>query len=178
MFRTLGYLKAGTPRQRAVYQAIATLDVMNRWSAYSPTLCGTIPIGIDVDTSDIDIVMHINRSNFTEVEAEMTRLYGHYDDFRVKRFEVRGEPTIKANFIYKGYEFELFGQPKCVTKQNAYLHMLIEATLLKQKPLLRRQIIRLKNLGLKTEPAFCMMLGLEGDAYEQLLKYGRDHQII
>ncbi|MDQ0207706.1 DUF4269 domain-containing protein [Alkalicoccobacillus murimartini] len=178
MFRTLSYLKAGTPKQRDVYDAIETLEVMKTWSAYSPTLCGTVPIGIDVDTSDLDIVMYIDEDHFTEVEAEMTRLYGQYEEFRVKRYEVRGIPTIKANFVYRQYEFELFGQPRCVTKQNAYLHMLIEATLLKQKPLLRRQIIRLKNLGLKTEPAFCKVLGLEGDSYEQLLKYGREHQII
>ncbi|TSB47586.1 DUF4269 domain-containing protein [Alkalicoccobacillus porphyridii] len=178
MFRTLDYLMSGTPRQRAVFQAIDTLGVMRTWSDYSPTLCGTIPIGIDVSTSDLDIVMEIHERDFSRVEEMMIEEYGYLEGFRMKKMEVKKVPTIKVNFIYKYYQFELFGQPKCVTKQHAYLHMVIEAYLLKQRPLLRRKIIHLKTLGVKTEPAFCTMLGLQGDPYEQLLQYGREHRII
>lgn len=178
MFRTLDYLKVGTPRQRAVYQAIDSLRIMETWSDYQPTLCGTIPIGIDVNTSDLDICMHVQEDHFPEVKANMIQYYSHLRGFRIKEYTIQDVPTLKVNFVYQNYEFELFGQPTCVTKQNAYLHMLIEDKLLKQQPLLRRKIIRLKRMGVKTEPAFCMMLGLQGDAYEQLLKYGREHQFI
>ncbi|HRF37192.1 MAG TPA: DUF4269 domain-containing protein, partial [Saprospiraceae bacterium] len=55
--------------------------------------------------------------------------------------------------------------------QNAYRHLLIEARLLEERgPEFRQQIIELKQQGVKTEPAFARLLGLEGDAYEALLR--------
>jgi len=51
--------------------------------------------------------------------------------------------------------------------------MLIEHKLLSTKgEKFRQDIIDLKNQGYKTEPAFAKLLGLGGDAYEELLKLG------
>jgi hypothetical protein len=36
---------------------------------------------------------------------------------------------------------------------------------------LREKVINLKLSGLKTEPAFCQVLGIAGDPYEELLKF-------
>ncbi len=49
--------------------------------------------------------------------------------------------------------------------------MLIEYKLLLEKgEEFRKEIISLKKQGYKTEPAFAKLLGVEGNAYEGLLK--------
>lgn len=49
--------------------------------------------------------------------------------------------------------------------------MLVEHQILAQKGKdFRAKIIDLKKMGIKTEPAFAQLLGLQGDPYKSLLK--------
>ncbi|WP_127499241.1 DUF4269 domain-containing protein [Paenibacillus glycanilyticus] len=165
----------GKVNQRA-YEVVDRLGIMRDLAAYTPVLCGTIPIAIDVEGSDLDIAMEVyDVESFRE---RVALLYGQHEDFRWKEKRIRDLPVYKANFRYEGFEFELFGQPVPVTKQHAYLHMVVEAELLKRNPDLRARVIRLKSQGIKTEPAFAQLLGLEGDPYEALLELGRALRII
>lgn len=56
--------------------------------------------------------------------------------------------------------------------------MLIEYQLMQEYPMLKESVIELKQQGIKTEPAFCEILGLEGDPYEKLLEFGIEKGII
>lgn len=176
MFTTIEYLKLGTDKQRRAYHVICQLGIMKDLAAYTPVLCGTIPLRIDLPNSDLDIIMEV--SDFEHFQQQATMLYGKNELFTLKRLTIREIPVIKANFFFQGFEFELFGQPQPVHKQYAYLHMVIQHRLLETIPSLREQIILLKKQGYKTEPAFCMILGLEGDSYEKLLEYGKEKGII
>ena len=50
--------------------------------------------------------------------------------------------------------------------------MIIEHKILQENDeKFRRDIIKLKERGLKTEPAFAKLLGLEGNPYQALLDY-------
>lgn len=55
-------------------------------------------------------------------------------------------------------------------RSNAYRHMLVEARVLR---LLggefMRRVVELKEKGVKTEPAFARLLGLDGDPYVAVL---------
>ncbi|GKT33655.1 Protein of unknown function DUF4269 like protein, partial [Aduncisulcus paluster] len=57
-------------------------------------------------------------------------------------------------------------------KQNAYRHMVIEHRLLTlesdKAEILKEKITELKSGGTKTEPAFAMLLGLQGNPYQAL----------
>ncbi|MDX8046861.1 GNAT family N-acetyltransferase [Gracilibacillus sp. S3-1-1] len=169
----MSYLRKGTITQQKAYVAIKKLGVMDDFKAHNPTLCGTIPIDIATADSDLDIVMEVN--NLERFEQRLLSLYRHLDSFTLKSTKIRGNHVVKANFFYQGFEFELFAQSQPVTKQYAYLHMLIEYNILQEMPELKKDIVLLKQQGLKTEQAFCNVLHLAGeDPYEALLAYGRE----
>ncbi|MFO1444036.1 DUF4269 domain-containing protein [Bacillus sp. Bva_UNVM-123] len=171
MFQTIEYLNGGNERQQKAYSVIKTLGVMKDLADFQPVLCGTIPIGIDVEGSDLDIIFEVN--DFPPFRAKVESLYHDKQDFRIKETKIRNLPVLKANFMFGDFEFELFAQPQPVFKQYAYIHMLIEYHLMKEIPQLREKVIGLKQQGYKTEPAFCIALGLEGDPYEKLIEFAR-----
>ncbi len=170
MFQTIDYLKNGNERQQKAYLAIRSLGIMNDLEEFTPLLCGTIPIGIDIEGSDLDIILEVH--DFTSFKEKVEALYQDKQEFKIKQTEIRGLPVLMTNFMFDGIEFELFGQPQPVLEQYAYIHMLIEYQLMKETPQLRDKVIALKQGGYKTEPAFCKALGLEGDPYEALIKFG------
>ncbi|MFA9559632.1 DUF4269 domain-containing protein [Evansella sp. AB-rgal1] len=177
MFQTIDYLFSGNSKQQEAYSVIQELNLMNDLSEFNPIVCGTIPIEIDIEGSDLDIILNVN--HFLSFENKVTKLYKNYEKFVLKRTNSRKSPVIKANFLYQGFEFELFGQAQPVTKQYAYLHMIIEYKLMIQFPEMKEKVIHFKQKGVKTERAFCQVLGLKGeDAYETLLAYGRKHALI
>lgn len=166
----------GNEKKRLAYEAIEELGLMKDLSEYNPILCGTLPIDLALSNSDLDIILEVY--DLRLFEKQVCHLYSTYEGFTLKRTRIRDKPVIKANFLYKGFEFELFGQPQPSHKQYAYLHMVIEDYLMKQIPSLRERVILLKQQGCKTEPAFCKILGLEGDPYEALIVYGESQGII
>ncbi|MBC5636468.1 DUF4269 domain-containing protein [Ornithinibacillus sp. BX22] len=172
MFDSLKVLKAGSKRQQKAYDAIRKLNVLQDLAPYHPVLCGTLPLGIDVEQSDLDIIMEVH--DYQGFTKKLISLYQDKKDFRWKETEIRGERVIKANFHYFGFDFELFGQAVPTDKQNAYRHMVIEHKLLEEYPQIKEQVIQLKQQGVKTEPAFCQVLGIQGnDPYKDLLVYGK-----
>ncbi|MBM7094411.1 DUF4269 domain-containing protein [Bacillus sp. H-16] len=118
-------------------------------------------------------------SDFAQWENQVKDTFGHLAGFRIKHSSNRDTPFSKANFFYSGFEFELFGQDVPVTRQNAYLHMLVEQALLNENPDMKNEIRKLKANGLRTEAAFCKVLGLsKKDPYTELLNYGKSRGLI
>ena len=101
----------GNEKQQ-IYDVLNSLNIMEDLALYNPVLCGTIPIRIDTPQSDfLDIVMEVY--NFDVFEQEMRSLYGSYGGFNIKE-KIKGTESIKVNFEFEGFEFELFAQPKPV----------------------------------------------------------------
>jgi hypothetical protein len=167
MFKSIHYLKSGNEKQRHALRAMTELGIFEDMAEYNPVLCGTVPIGIDVDGSDLDIVMEVH--DFIRFSNTAVSLYQGFEGFACKEKILKSIPTIKVNFFFGGFQFELFGQPVPVEQQNAYRHMLVEHYLLTKYPKIKQDVIMLKKQGIKTEPAFARILGLEGDPYEELL---------
>ena len=176
MFETIDYLQFGNKKQKDAYSSIKKLGIMQNLTKYTPILCGTFPIGIDIVSSDLDIIMNV--AEFSAFEKKVTTMYGKKKEFTLKKISIRNVPVIKVNFKYAGFEFELFGQHQPVKEQFAYHHLVIENSVLKHFPNFKEEVIRLKRQGIKTEPAFCKLLGLEGDPYIALLEYGKQKEII
>ncbi|TDQ28794.1 DUF4269 domain-containing protein [Tenacibaculum caenipelagi] len=171
-FKDISYLKRGTSRQKEAYKVLIELDFFEFLKEFNPILVGTIPIDIDLESSDLDIVCQSeNHEEFIKIVSEK---YGELSGFEVKTIpSYKNLKTIIVTFKYKTFPIEIFVQNKPSEQQDSYLHMLIEYEVLLEKDKeFKSKIIALKKQGVKTEPAFAKLLGLEGNPYEALLNYG------
>ena len=166
------YLKLGNERQKNTYSVLDKLKIFKILREYDPTLVGTIPIEIDISESDLDIICEVY--DLEEFEELVIKSFNKYDNFHIKRQTVKGLLTSISYFGYSNFLIEIFGQPKPVIEQNGYRHMIVEKKLLEiSGESARKQIIKLKKLGLKTEPAFAKYFNLKGDPFDELLKLSR-----
>ncbi|MBV8328383.1 DUF4269 domain-containing protein [Chryseobacterium sp.] len=171
-FTKLDYLKEGSGKQKRAFEILTRYKVFEKLSIYSPVLAGTIPIDIDVEGSDLDIICEIDlaaKENFLN-HITATELIPPDAEINVEEMVVRGEKSIVLNFMLEEFPVEIFGQNKPVIQQNAYRHMIAEYKILQEKgEEFKQKIIELKKRGIKTEPAFGMLMNLE-NPYEDLLK--------
>ncbi len=164
----LSYLARGNPRQRRALRVLNALDIFCILRDYSPVLAGTVPLGIDIEQSDLDIICEVR--DLDVFERAVKGAFGTRDGFHIEQVTFKGLATVFARFTFDGFPIEIFAQPRPVAQQNAYRHMVVEARLLAiGGEGARRAIRQMKRDGLKTEPAFARYFKVEGDPYEALL---------
>ncbi|MCT2561658.1 DUF4269 domain-containing protein [Chryseobacterium herbae] len=172
-FTNIEYLKSGNERQKRAYDVLKKYQVFEKLKDYSPVLAGTIPIEIDIESSDLDIICEVDlecEEDFLD-EIAMRRLMPGDTDVKVENIVVRGEKSIVLNFMLEEFPIEIFGQNTPSIEQNAYRHMVAEYRILQEKGEdFKHEIIELKKQGIKTEPAFGLLMELE-NPYEDLLKF-------
>nr|WP_282144523.1 DUF4269 domain-containing protein [Cellulophaga baltica] len=168
-FRTIEYLKSGNERQKLAFSEIKKHKVLEKLKKYNPILTGTIPIEIDVPESDLDIICECQ--NHSEFKAYLLDQFSQKKDFKVYSILQNEIESTIAEFKTDNFLFEIFGQNIPTERQHAYRHMIIERNILEEKGFEFKQKVKdLKSSGIKTEPAFAKLLGLEGNPYIELLK--------
>jgi hypothetical protein len=150
------YLAVGTSRQRHTYTLLAQLGILTTLRRFDPVVAGTIPLGIDLPDSDIDVICEVALADVPTFEQQLRAHYGHLPAFRVGTLASGERPALVSSFRYAGVEIEVFGQALPTAQQYAFRHLAVEHAVLKQQ-------------GLKTEPAFAALLHLPGNPYEALL---------
>ncbi len=166
-FDNIEYLKFGTERQRQAYTVLNDNEILSKLKSFAPLLVGTVPINIDIETSDLDIICHW--TDKAEFISTLNTLFCDQVDFRI--IENGSDNSVLAGFRLQDFEIEIFGQNIPTKEQSAYRHMVIENDLLERNGSdFRSQIVGLKRQGHKTEPAFAIALGLTGNPYVELLK--------
>ena len=167
----LSYLRRGTARQREAYRVLRELDLERVLRDHGPVLAGTVPLAVDVPASDLDVICQVD--DLPAFHRLLAAAYGHLPSYRAWVREFDTGASAVALFRFRGFDVEVFGQALPACAQLAVLHMDVEARLLRLAgPPARRWIRVLKQLGMKTEPAFARYFGLEGDPYEALLRLG------
>lgn len=167
-FKDISYLKDGNDKQRRAYLTINELNLFEILKDYNPLLAGTIPIEIEIESSDLDIIC--NAPDLKEFKKFLLINLIHLDQFEITEKKIRDRETVICRFSYNNFEFELFAQNRNPFENEAFRHMLIEYKLLEKHGFeFKNKIIELKKSGLKTEPAFAQLLNLEGDPYDELL---------
>jgi len=172
-FRNIEYLSSGNPVQQKAFRELTDLKIFEIMAPFDPVLTGTIPIEIDIPGSDLDIICCCD--DHEAFQAILNRHFAHLSKFSITSDGQYGELATIASFQGNYFPIEIFAQAIPVLQQNAYRHMEKEYQILQEKgPSFKQQIIDLKILGYKTEPAFVKLLGLEGDPYEVLLAYNAE----
>ncbi len=149
-FTTIAYLNAGNPKQVKAYRILTQNRIMERLKKYDPILVGTIPINIDIENSDLDVICCFQERG--EFASTIMQLFGQMAGFAIKTCEHQRTLSVKASFKVEGFEIEIFGQDKPTRLQNAYRHMVIEHRLLCERgEPFRQKVIKLKQQDYKTE---------------------------
>lgn len=168
-WKDISYLSIGNEIQKKAYTAIKTLRIIEILEKFDPILVGTIPININTDKSDLDIICHFaDFQNFTDY---LFKHFGQCQGFKIENKNSEKGIIIISNFYFMNFEFEIYATTSPSHIQNGYRHMLIEDRILNiLGEDFRLKVVALKEKGIKTEPAFAKLLKLEGNPYEELLK--------
>lgn len=170
-FDDIDYLKSGTKCQKQAYALLKKHHILYQLRDFFPIVTGTIPINIDIEGSDLDIICYYTHKN--HFIKTLRDSFQDHQNFILN--ENASLHAVTTNFYIDNFEIEIFRQNIPTKKQFAYRHMIVENNLLKTKRNeFRNRIIQLKKQGYKTEPAFAIALGLTGDPYLELLKFEQD----
>ena len=166
-FKNINYLKFGNSNQKEIYRIVKENNILEILNDYNPIIVGTFPININIDNSDIDIILQVK--NFKSLVDLLKENFSKFKNFNLNLLE---NNILVCNFKIESYPFEIFAQNLDTEKQYGYLHMIKEYEILLEKDDFFAEKIRiLKRNGIKTEAAFCELLNIEGDPYIELLNY-------
>ncbi len=157
----ISYLAKGSPRQQRAYLALQEAKVFARLAADvgQVALVGSLPIDLALDESDIDLVTSMD--DLRAAAARDRELFGAFEQFQSSRGVGLGGQFLLTKFKHSGESFEVFTQSTPIPRQNAVIHLMVEARLLRLAGrAFRERIMRAREAGLKTEPAFGACLGL------------------
>ncbi len=150
-------------RRPSYRRAIRNARLLAVLASFDPHVVGRPPLGLDLPASDIDVLCHApDPISFT---SALWRAYADRRHFSIRQWIDRTRPVI-ASFEADGWRFELFGATRPVHQQDGWRHFDVERRLLRLGgAAFRRRVMDHRAQGLKTEPAFAAVLGLEGDPY-------------
>ena len=169
-FENIEYLKFGNKKQQLAHDLLTKKQIFKILQEFDPILVGTIPIDIDIDNSDLDIICFSSDQN--QFKNLIKSHFGAEEGFQIRESQKQGSQVVISRFFINKLEIEIFGQNIPTKEQYAYRHMIIEYKLLQQHgESFRKKIVDFKKQGYKTEPAFAKVLGLYGDPYIELLKF-------
>ncbi|QIL76616.1 DUF4269 domain-containing protein [Hymenobacter sp. HDW8] len=165
------YLRTGTPRQQLAYTTLQRLGILTALHDFDPVLAGTIPLDIDISSSDLDVLCAVSAAKVPSFLQLLNAHYAHLPEFALGQKPINDRASVVCRFRYADFEIEIFGQDCPTEAQHAFRHMVVEDLVLQAGGgAWRTAVCQLKVQGLKTEPAFATLLQLRGNAYEALLE--------
>jgi hypothetical protein len=148
-------------------EAIVRSRALERLSAFDPHVAGTLPLELDLPTSDIDILCHCPAPDV--FAAALWHAFGDAEGFAMRQW-MGGGRAIIAGFMLHGWPFEIFGQAVPVAHQQGWRHFRVEQRLLALGGEgLHGAVMARRRTGMKTESAFASVLDLTGDPYRAML---------
>lgn len=148
--------------------AVAELKLLEIFRNQQPFIAGTIPLAIDNQGADLDFLVSFAHSE--DFVTICRQAFSKEDEFEVGSSKNEESEYALCRFNYKGIPIEIFSSSISTYKQNAFVHFDIEEKILKYGPAeWHSEIPKLKRSGVKTEPAFAMIMkNMSGDSYQYL----------
>lgn len=152
-------------------ETLRRIGILTVLAKFDPRVAGTPPLGLDLPTSDIDVLCFA--PDPTHFAAVVWAGFHDRTGFAIRQWVGADRPVI-ADFTAYDWPIQVFGQAKPVHEQNGWRHFVVERRLLELGGIkFRAAVARARSGGLKTEPAFATVLGLAGDPYAALLDLER-----
>jgi Domain of unknown function (DUF4269) len=107
--------------------ALQGSQIIEFLQGFDPRVAGTFPLGLAVETSDIDVICHAS-----VVSALADRIGLNFrlcDGFRLYPW-TSSNRSVVGRFRYEGFLFEIFGDARPVSEHEAWRHFDIERKLL------------------------------------------------
>ena len=140
-------------------RVLTSHSVFENLHGFDPLLIGTIPLNIDIEKSDLDIICCWKSKNlFIETLIEN---FAHHRAFLLTEKKIANHETILATFQIDEFEIEIFGQNRPTKQQEGYRHMMIEHKILSSNDeTFRQKIIYLKKARINHRTSFCKTIEL------------------
>jgi hypothetical protein len=107
-FDNIEYLKHGTDRQRQAYSILNNIQILSKLKGFDPILVATIPISIDIESSELDIICCF--SDNQQFQKTIIDNFANEDHFKIRKQHNINGIAIVANFFISDFEIEVFGQ--------------------------------------------------------------------
>lgn len=171
-------VRRNAQRMERAQQVLTENGIIAALAAFTPVLAGTIPLGIDTISSDVDILCEVH--NHVQFCMLLQEAFSLYRDFSLYSALVNDRATTVCNFFCADFPIEVFGQSLPVEQQYAFQHMVVEAHLLDYAGANAENAIRdMKQQGVPTEVAFGVYFALEGNPYQTLAGlYGASNELL
>ena len=163
-----------TKRLAQTLETLHNLHLFDILAPFSPTLAGTIPLGVDIESSDADIICF--SPDLQIFHNVVSQEFSGRKEFAIKEAEANGIQSLIASFTVLNADgsplcIEIFTQAVPVWEQAAVRHYWIEQRLLWLGDDNDRESIQnYKRQGMKTEPAFAHHFCLRGEPYSVLFQ--------
>ncbi|WP_413531823.1 DUF4269 domain-containing protein [Empedobacter brevis] len=109
-FLTIDYLKNGNEIQQNVFHLLRKHQISEKLNAYKPIVVGTIPIEINTENSDIDLIGEC--SDFEKAESDLLENFSHYPEFKIEQTTINSETCLICNFKINSFEIEIYLENK------------------------------------------------------------------
>ncbi|WP_158090280.1 DUF4269 domain-containing protein [Kiloniella majae] len=158
-----------TTKKRSSYtEVLKGLNISELLADVDYEVIGTPPLGIDIANSDIDIAFFSSAPD--TLVRKLSAALGDHKDLSRRTLSFPPYKTELLSFVFMKWPIEFFIQNQPLAAQFGVRHFHLQRRLLALfGPTFTQQVIRLKQQGMKTEPAFAKLLGITGDPYLNLL---------
>lgn len=155
-------------RYVTVRDQLAREGVWQALARFHPVMAGSIPLGLDTEASDVDVLVEASDLDMFRQVCEAA--WGAGPDFFVAERVWQNVPAVICHVRVDSLFCEMFAQAQPVAWQRGFRHLIAEWRLLTAGGDALYHAVRAARMrGLKTEPAFAEVLRLEGDPYVALL---------
>ena len=151
-----------------LFRALRDLNIFSDFKKFTPLISGTFPLDIQIENSDVDILM--NTDDLNGLQTLLQTKFGQRKHFHSAIIKNPNGKALVVDFEYSGFVFEIYAEDKPTVLQSSNQHFILEERILKlANSDFKNKIIELKDAGTKTEPAFAQVLKISGDSYSTLL---------